>query len=132
MILRFYPVEARELLSLFLNVEIPASVSEAITARTEGWAAGLRLAALSLEGRLDFSELPQDWLGRNRHIVDYLMDEVFSSQAPAVQELLLKSSILDWMSEPLVATLMGTGCQRRECSLVVANACGRIVRRSGQ
>ena len=61
--LRFDPVEACELLSLFLNVEVPPSVGAAITARTEGWAAGLRLAALSLEGRLDFSELPPDWLG---------------------------------------------------------------------
>lgn len=55
--MRFEPIEACELLSLFLNVEVPASVSEAITARTGGWAVGLRLAALSLEGRLDFSEL---------------------------------------------------------------------------
>jgi LuxR family maltose regulon positive regulatory protein len=107
--LRFDPVEAGELLSLFLNVEVPSSVSAAITARTEGWAAGLRLAALALEGRLDFSELPPDWLGHNRHIVDYLMDEVFSAQAPALQELLLKSSILDWMSEPLISTVVGAG-----------------------
>jgi LuxR family transcriptional regulator, maltose regulon positive regulatory protein len=110
--IRFYPAEARELLSLFLNAEVPPKVGEAIAARTEGWAAGLRLAALSLEGRHDLNDLPEDWLGRNRHIIDYLMDEVFSSQVSVVQEFLLKSSILDWMSEPMVATMMGAGTGR--------------------
>ncbi len=104
-------------------------MSEAIAARTEGWAAGLRLAALSLQGRSDLSALSLDSLGRNRYIMDYLMDEVFSRQTPALQDLLLKSSILDWMSEPLMAALTGadTGDARR--SLTVATVGGRTVRR---
>jgi LuxR family transcriptional regulator, maltose regulon positive regulatory protein len=103
---RFDLIEARELLRQLLEVEIPPRVSEAIAARTEGWAAGLRLAALSLQGRSDLSTLSLDSLGRNRYIMDYLMDEVFSRQPPELQDLLLKSSILDWMSEPLIAVLM--------------------------
>jgi ATP/maltotriose-dependent transcriptional regulator MalT len=82
-------------------------VSEAITTRTEGWAAGLRLTALSLQDRSDLSALSFDSLGRSRYIRDYLLDEVFAHQTPAIQDLLLKSSILDWMSDPLVAALTG-------------------------
>lgn len=105
--IRFDMSEARALLTLFLQVDVPATISDAIVARTDGWAAGLRLAALSLEGQLDLSELSGDWLGHNRFIMDYLMDEVFAYQTPAVQALLLKSSILEWMSEPLLTAILG-------------------------
>jgi LuxR family maltose regulon positive regulatory protein len=103
--LRFNLLEARELLNMLLGVEIPPSVNEAIVARTEGWAAGLRLTALSLQGQVDFSSLHHDLLGRHRYIMDYLMEEVFARQTPALQALLLRSSVLDWMSEPLLTVL---------------------------
>jgi LuxR family maltose regulon positive regulatory protein len=79
--------EAGALLNLQLGVEVPYGVCAALTARTEGWAAGLRLAALSLQDRSDLSGLSPDVLGRNRSIIDYLMDEVFSRQTPALQDL---------------------------------------------
>ncbi len=103
---RFDLIEARALLRQLLDVEIPPRVSEVIAARTEGWAAGLRLAALSLQGQSDLSAVSRDSLGSNRYIMDYLMDEVFSHQSAELQDLLLKSSILDWISEPLVAALL--------------------------
>lgn len=105
--LRFSLPEACELLELLLGVEIPLSVNEAIVARTEGWAAGLRLTALSLQGQTDISVLPRHLLGHHRYIMDYLMEEVFARQPPALQALLLRSSILDWMSEPLLKALTG-------------------------
>jgi LuxR family maltose regulon positive regulatory protein len=105
--IRFELSETGELFKLLLDVEIPPNMCAALTARTEGWAAGLRLAALSLQDRSDLSVLSFDSLGRNRHIADYLIDEVFAHQTPALQDLLLKSSILDWMSDPLVAALTG-------------------------
>jgi LuxR family maltose regulon positive regulatory protein len=105
--IRFDLIEAGALLDLQLGVEVPRNVCTALTARTEGWAAGLRLAALSLQGRSDLSTLSPDVLERNRNIIDYLMDEVFARQTPAIQDLLLKSSILNWMSDPLVAALTG-------------------------
>ena len=105
--IRFDLIEAGALLNLQLGVEVPRNVCTALAARTEGWAAGLRLAALSLQGRSDLSTFSPDVLGRNRSIIDYLMDEVFARQTPAIQDLLLKSSILNWMSDPLVAALTG-------------------------
>jgi LuxR family maltose regulon positive regulatory protein len=107
--LRFTQIEGRELLQLFLGVQIPADVNEAIAERTEGWAAGLRLTALSLKGQSNFSKLSRDLLGQQRYIMDYLMDEVFTRQTPGLRDLLLKSAILDWMSEPLVEALTRSG-----------------------
>ena len=103
--IRFDLGEARELLNLLLDMEVPANVCTTLATRTEGWAAGLRLTALSLKDRSDLSALAFDSLGRSRYIRDYLMDEVFARQTPAIQDLLLKSSLLDWMSDPLVAAL---------------------------
>jgi LuxR family maltose regulon positive regulatory protein len=103
---RFDLIEAHELLRQLLDVEVPSRLSNAIAARTEGWAAGLRLAALSLHGRPDLSTLSFNSLDHNRYIMDYLMDEVFSRQPAELQDLLLKSSILDWMSEPLLTMLL--------------------------
>jgi LuxR family transcriptional regulator, maltose regulon positive regulatory protein len=105
--IRFELNEARELLNLLLGTEVPANVCTTLATRTEGWAAGLRLTALSLKDRSDLSAISFDALGRRRYIRDYLMDEVFARQAPAIQDLLLKSSPLDWMSDPLVAALTG-------------------------
>jgi len=105
--IRFDLGEVRELLNLLLDMEVPANVCTTLATRTEGWAAGLRLTALSLKGRSDLSALSFDSLGRSRYIRDYLMDEVFARQTPAIQDQLLKSSILDWMSDPLVAALTG-------------------------
>jgi ATP/maltotriose-dependent transcriptional regulator MalT len=107
--LRFNLVEGGELMQLLLGVEIPFSVNTAIAERTEGWAAGLRLTALSLQGQSDLSTLSSDFLRHQRYIMDYLMDEVFARQTPALRDLLLKSSILDWMSEPLLTALSGAG-----------------------
>ena len=103
--LRFTLMEGHALLQLLLGMEIPPSANEAIAARTEGWAAGLRLTALSLRGQADLNALPRDFLGHHRYIMDYLMEEVFAQQTPGLQTLLLKSSILNWMSEPLLTAL---------------------------
>jgi ATP/maltotriose-dependent transcriptional regulator MalT len=109
--LRFSLIEARELLQLLLEVEIPPGANEAIAARTEGWAAGLRLTALSLQGQTDLSTLRRDSLGQQRYIMDYLMEEVFARQTPALQALLLRSSILNWMTEPLLTALASVEVQ---------------------
>jgi LuxR family maltose regulon positive regulatory protein len=105
--MRFELTEARELLNLLLGREVPANVCTTLAMRTEGWAAGLRLTALSLKGRSDLSALSFNSLGRSRYIRDYLVDEVFARQTSAIQDLLLKSSLLDRMSDPLVAALTG-------------------------
>jgi len=104
--LRFTLMEGGEFLQLLLDIEIPSNVNKAIAERTEGWAAGLRLTALTLQGQADLSKLSRDLLEHQRYIMDYLMDEVFSRQPSALRALLLSSSILDWMSPSLLTQLM--------------------------
>ena len=69
--------------------------------KTEGWIAGLQLAALSMQGREDISKFIQDLKGDNRYIMDYLMEEVLKSQTDDIKEFLLQTSILEELSAPL-------------------------------
>ena len=66
--------------------------------RTEGWPAGLYLAALSLGDGADRSEFVAGFAGTDRHIVDYLMEEVLLAQPPAVREFMVRTSILERMT----------------------------------
>ncbi len=69
--------------------------------RTEGWVAGLQLAALSMQGRSDISNFINDFAGDDRHIVDYLAEEVLNLQPEDIKKFLLQTSILNRLSEPL-------------------------------
>jgi LuxR family maltose regulon positive regulatory protein len=69
--------------------------------KTEGWIAGLQLAALSMQGREDISEFIQDFKGDNRYIMDYLIEEVLKIQSDETKEFLLQTSILEQLSAPL-------------------------------
>jgi LuxR family transcriptional regulator, maltose regulon positive regulatory protein len=69
--------------------------------KTEGWIAGLQLAALSMQGREDISEFIQRLKGDNRFIMDYLMEEVLKIQTDDIKEFLLQTSILEQMSAQL-------------------------------
>lgn len=93
--------EARAFLSKGPGVALQDADIQALLRRTEGWAVGLQLAALSLEGQIDTKQFIKSFTGSNRYILDYLMDEVLSKQTPAVQGFLLKTSILDSFSAPL-------------------------------
>jgi hypothetical protein len=74
---------------------------DALEARTEGWVAGLQLAALSMQGRNDATHFVRAFAGDNRYIVDYLIEEVLQHQPQAVRDFLLQTSILDRLSGPL-------------------------------
>jgi LuxR family maltose regulon positive regulatory protein len=78
----------------------PADVRE-LQRRTEGWIAGLQLAALSMKRSDDIRQFVDDLSGSHRYILDYLVEEVFQRQPPDVQEFLVKTSILDRLSAPL-------------------------------
>ncbi|WP_272472594.1 LuxR C-terminal-related transcriptional regulator [Baekduia alba] len=94
-----------------------------LVARTEGWAAGLRLAALSLAGHPDPGALVADFAGDDRAIVGFLIEEVLSRQPPDVRELLLRTSVVDRVSGPLADALTGaTGGHDTLAALVRANA----------
>jgi LuxR family maltose regulon positive regulatory protein len=96
---------------VFLNrmMELKLSKSEVslLETRCEGWIAGLQLAALSLKGRGDVSTFINKFAGDDRHIADYLIEEVLSIQPDATQSFLLKTSILDRMTGSLCDSVTG-------------------------
>ncbi|NTV38150.1 MAG: hypothetical protein HGA82_03075, partial [Anaerolineales bacterium] len=78
-----------------------------LEARTEGWIAGLQLAALSLQGQKDVSGLIQTFAGDHRYIVDYLVEEVLQRQPASIREFLLQTSILDRLNGSLCDAVTG-------------------------
>jgi LuxR family maltose regulon positive regulatory protein len=74
---------------------------------TEGWAAALQLAALSMRGRRDASGFVESFSGSNRHVLDFLADEVLARQPADVRGFLLRTSVLERMSAPLCNALHG-------------------------
>ncbi|HET9971390.1 MAG TPA: hypothetical protein VFQ68_24355, partial [Streptosporangiaceae bacterium] len=88
-----------------VTLSVPAL--ERITARTEGWAAGMRLAALSLQGHADPEQFAKELETGDSALTGYLVDEVLNVQAPAVRDMLLRTSILDSVSTDLAAELTG-------------------------
>jgi LuxR family maltose regulon positive regulatory protein len=99
--LRFTQEEAAEFLGKNPSFELSIGDIVALTNRTEGWAAGLQMAAASLEDQSDISAFIQAFTGSNRHILDYLIEEVLQSQSATIQEFLLQTSILEQLCGPL-------------------------------
>ena len=110
--LRFTPDEAEAFLRGAMGLALDAPDVAALEARTEGWAAGLQLAALSLAGREDAHGFVEAFSGVNRHIVDYLVDEVLSAQTDEVRRFLRRTSILERVSAPLCDRVTGSGDAR--------------------
>jgi LuxR family transcriptional regulator, maltose regulon positive regulatory protein len=109
--LRFTTAEAAELLRSS-EVELAPPEIEALTDRTEGWAAALRLAAVSLHGRPDLAGAVRRFGASNRYVLDYVVEEVLAGLSPDTQDFLLRTSVLDRLSGPLCdAVTGGTGGQ---------------------
>lgn len=104
--LRFTAAEADELLRS-AGVELAAGDVEELTDRTEGWAAVLRLAAVSLRGRPDQDELVRRFGASHRFILDYVVEEVLAGLPPETQDFLLRTSILERLSAPLCEAVAG-------------------------
>src|SRR5207247_5806620 len=79
----------------------------ALENRTEGWIAGLQLAALSLQGRRDVAGFIQSFTGSHHFVLDYLLEEVLQQQSASVQDFLLRTSILDRLCGPLCDAVLG-------------------------
>ncbi len=92
--LRFTENETRELLSA-AGLTLPDPVLAMLHQRTEGWAAGLRLAVLSLDGNPNPERFVAEFSGNDRTVAEYLMAEMLDRQPPEVQRLLLRTSLLD-------------------------------------
>ena len=105
--LRFTPSEAAEFFNEVMGLELSAEEVFALEERTEGWIAGLQLAALSMRGREDVSGFIGAFAGDNRYIVDYLAEEVLGRQPERIRSFLLETSILDRLSGPLCEAVTG-------------------------
>jgi ATP/maltotriose-dependent transcriptional regulator MalT len=79
----------------------------ALTARTEGWAAGLKLAGLSMSGRSDIAAFVSDFSGSHRYVLDYLAEEVLDQQDAELRRFLLETSVLDQLSGDLCDAVTG-------------------------
>ncbi len=104
--LRFQLDEARQLLAAS-GVKLSDSAAAALLARTEGWVAGIRLAALSLSGHPDPERFVEEFSGSERSVADYLLAEVLEREPDPVRQLLLRTSILDRVNGELADQLLG-------------------------
>jgi LuxR family maltose regulon positive regulatory protein len=105
--LRFTDDEAAALLNDVLEIGIDPSDVSRLQERTEGWPAGLYLAALSMRGGRDPHEFTEAFAGDDRHIVDYLSTEVLDRQPPELRTFMLRTSILEGLCGPLCDEVTG-------------------------
>jgi LuxR family maltose regulon positive regulatory protein len=120
--LRFTPEEAQVLLAA-AEVELSDSALALLVQRTEGWAAGLRMAALSLSGHPDPERFAAEFSGSERTVAEYLLAEVLDRQPEEVRQLLLRTSVLERVNGPLADLLTGgSGGERILQELEEANA----------
>ncbi len=105
--LRFTPSEAAEFLNSVMGLNLSPGNIAALEDRTEGWIAGLQLAALSMRGREDIPEFIRAFTGDHRYILDYLVAEVLTRQPAPVRSFLLQTAILDRLSGSLCDAVTG-------------------------
>jgi LuxR family maltose regulon positive regulatory protein len=105
--LRFNSQEAADFLNQAMGLALSTADVEALEERTEGWAVGLQMAALSLQGRRDVEGFIAQFTGSHRFVLDYLTDEVLSRQPAPVRDFLLRTAILTRLSAPLCDALLG-------------------------
>ncbi len=86
--LRFTPEEAGSFLNQTMNLNLSLENIAALEARTEGWIAGLQLAALSIQGREDIASFIQAFTGSHRFVLDYLVEEVLQHQSEHIRNFL--------------------------------------------
>jgi ATP/maltotriose-dependent transcriptional regulator MalT len=99
--LRFTPSEAAGFLNQVMGLNLSAEDIAALEARTEGWIAGLQLAALSMQGHQDAAGFIKSFTGSHHFVLDYLVEQVLQRQSASVQDFLLRTSILDRLCGPL-------------------------------
>jgi len=105
--LRFTSYEAAEFLNQVMGLDLTTDDIVALEDRTEGWIAGLQLAALSIQGRDDSTSFIKSFTGSHRLVMDYLVEEVLHNQSEEVQDFLLRTSILAQLTGSLCDALTG-------------------------
>jgi LuxR family maltose regulon positive regulatory protein len=99
--LRFTPSEGAEFLNQAMGLQLSAEDVAALERRTEGWITGLRLAAISLQGRKDISGFVNSFTGSHHFVLDYLVEEVLEQQSESVQAFLLQTAVLERLTGSL-------------------------------
>ena len=107
--LQFVPEEANKFLNCVMGLGLPPEMISALQERTEGWAAGLQMAGVSLTGREDAQGFIKNFTGSHRYVMDYLIEEVLCRQTQPVQEFLLRTSVLKRLTAPLCDYLLDDG-----------------------
>lgn len=116
--LQFTQAETAEFLNRVMGLNLSVKDVAALETRTEGWIAGLQLAALSMQGRSDTSSFIQTFTGSHHFVLDYLVEEVLHQQTEVVQSFLLRTSILERMCgslcEAVLCATAGSGQETLE------------------
>lgn len=105
--LRFTEAEAADFFNRVMGLSLTAADITALENRTEGWIAGLQLAALSMQGQQDVAGFIRAFAGDNRYIVDYLIEEVLHRQPESIRSFLLHTAILDRLNGSLCDAVTG-------------------------
>jgi LuxR family transcriptional regulator, maltose regulon positive regulatory protein len=111
--LRFSAEEAAIFVQKSAGVRLSENEAAALNGRTEGWIAGLQMAAISLRGRSDAKDFVAAFAGSHRFVFDYLLEQVLSRQTPEIREFLLKTSVLERFCAPLCAAVAETESAQR-------------------
>ena len=122
--LRFSLREVESFLNELMALDLPQTAVDTLEQRTEGWIAGLQMAALSLQGHPDSERFLTNFTGSHRYIFDYLAEEVLARHPAGTREFLLQTAVLDRLCAPLCATLLeidDTSSQKILEQLEVAN-----------
>ena len=104
--LRFTSSEAAEFLNQVMGLDLAAEDITALETRTEGWIAGLQLAAISMQGHKDIASFIKSFSGSHHFILDYLIEEVLEQQSESIRTFLLQTAILDRLCGPLCHAVM--------------------------
>jgi LuxR family maltose regulon positive regulatory protein len=105
--LRFTSSEAAEFLNQVMGLDLSVQDITELEIRTEGWIAGLQLAAISMQGYQDHRAFIKSFTGGHRLVLDFLIEEVLDQQTQEIQDFLLQTSILDRMTGSLCDALTG-------------------------
>lgn len=111
--LRFSSQEAASFLKKSAGVQLSQADLSALNERTEGWIAGLQMAAISLRGRQDVSAFVSGFKGSHRFVFDYFFEQVLKQQTPELRQFLLQTSVLEQLCAPLCEAVAETGGRAR-------------------
>jgi ATP/maltotriose-dependent transcriptional regulator MalT len=109
--LKFAPSETAQFLNQVMGLDLSEEDMGTLERRTEGWIAGLQLAAISMQGHRDMTGFIQSFAGSHHYVLDYLVEEVLEQQSESIQSFLLQTAILDRLTGSLCDAVCGASCK---------------------